>query len=383
MRALLAVVAIAVSCVGPSTFVSTPTPTASPTPAAATTAPPASPSATAAGDPVRANAAGPLRTDDILVANSWDVARIWLVDTTWTRPARAVVSWSYEEPYGPRSSWSRDGRVIVLSARGPAGRAAIYAVRTETAEVRVLASDASADLRDPVISPDGARVAYTRMPAADRNDGLWTVSVAGGSPGRIVEPAAADTRALGWSADGAWLALTHEGSFHVPSAVEVFIVAAMGGALRSTGAVAWPAPGSIAWHPRDPRLLLAASGAPTTIPESLIHHYDVRAASARLIYRGERRSIAHVSWHPSGERLLYAETVIGAENGQVISRDLAGNVTVLGESGRFLVGLRWAPDGRRVIAHGGGDDSVQGIVELGTRGGTTICLRSDDPALCI
>jgi len=90
-------------------------------------------------------------------------------------------------------SLSPDGRTVVTAwnraaARGEM-RTLLIAVDVATGERRVLVDDASGDLGNPVVSPDGQWVAYTRetistpyqAPAVE----LWVVPLAGGEPRRL------------------------------------------------------------------------------------------------------------------------------------------------------------------------------------------------------
>jgi len=95
------------------------------------------------------------------------------------------------------SDLSPDGRTVVTGWSVPVARGAqrthLEAVDVATGERRTLVVDAEADLGDPVISPDGRLVAYTRetlsTPHSAPRVELWVVGLDGADPHRV---------AVGW-----------------------------------------------------------------------------------------------------------------------------------------------------------------------------------------
>jgi Tol biopolymer transport system component len=69
--------------------------------------------------------------------------------------------------------------------------------------LRDFPADTTQWFMNPVLSPDGARVIYTRVERGGA-PGLWMSAVAGGAPVRLLKSAAAAGYAGSWSPDGKW-----------------------------------------------------------------------------------------------------------------------------------------------------------------------------------
>jgi dipeptidyl aminopeptidase/acylaminoacyl peptidase len=273
-----------------------------------------------------------------------------------------------------------------VAAPGRAGRAELSLVRTESGAIVTLHADGAADLRWPAMTPDGGRVAFARLlTSADpirRDDGIWVVDVAGGSPTRLVEPAGFTTRPIQWSREGDWLAFAPEAFAHETAPSPIHLVPDVGGAPRDTHLYAFPS--DVSWRSPEPRLLVGTSATPFGPNNSEIRTYDVARDAARLVYRSEGFRYIHATqWQPRSARALYIESGFPDGSARVISRDLGSGATTTLLESRFIETVWSAEDGSHAYALVGGDDSLAGIVELGSTRGTHICTRSDDPARCV
>jgi predicted Ser/Thr protein kinase len=88
-------------------------------------------------------------------------------------------------------SLSPDGRMVTFFRGGGyfLGSGQIYVKLLPDGESKQLTSDS--DLKyDPVFTPDGSRVAFTRLSIADASFDTWTVPVLGGTPARLMANAA-------------------------------------------------------------------------------------------------------------------------------------------------------------------------------------------------
>ncbi len=121
---------------------------------------------------------------------------------------------------------------MIFSAAGDRARVALYLLRPETGETRVLFEDPATIVISPRLSADGQRYAFTKYPADGGSDlGVWTGSTSGGDPRRIAVPSTGSNvpaMPLAWSADGSWLAFTRDVSI---DRTEVHLVPRDGGDL--------------------------------------------------------------------------------------------------------------------------------------------------------
>lgn len=97
--------------------------------------------------------------------------------------------------------------VFVTNEANGAGAEDVGLAAGDGSGVIVLTDSGAAD-RDPALSPDGARVAFTRTSASGQ-DGLWMVDADGDGEPRLVAPPPPDGRwgAPAWHPSGRWLAV--------------------------------------------------------------------------------------------------------------------------------------------------------------------------------
>ena len=131
------------------------------------------------------------------------------------------------------SSISDDGTVVVATwhtSAGSAIRSHLVRIDVATGERTVLVTEDDADLEDPVVSPDGAWVAYVSgsisSPEQAPRMTAWIVPTAGGSPRRLAEGWDRWPASLTWLPDSSGLLVTADEQGHSP----IFRVALEGSA---------------------------------------------------------------------------------------------------------------------------------------------------------
>lgn len=259
------------------------------------------------------------------------------------------------------------------------------------------------------VSPDGARIVYTRR-TVERNQyrtNLWLVAAAGGRPRRLTHGRWND-HSPAWSPDGAAVAFVSDrdeggAALHLirPDGGEAERVCA-----APTGAVAEPA-----WSP-DGKRIAFVGGAPearfwagdprdetarvirtvdwrddTGVRDHRSHLFVVTAragARPRQVTRGEF-DVAQPAWHPGGRRIAFAAAL--GEDADLWPARQVHEVAAGGGRPRPLTALAgrahlpaWSPDGRRLAFLGtdvpGAPSPAEDRVWV-LEGGTARCLTDE------
>lgn len=378
MRTLAIVVAavLASSCSGPAASgarTSTPSPTAS---AAPSPSAPASPSPTPSPDSspsarpgVTARGASLPAAYQLMAIRSDDVAgerrRLVALDLTgahrhveiasWQMPARMVNTW------GAAFSASSEGGRVAITATGTKGASALYLLDTATGRVRTLFDEAAEHASSPVLSDDGRRIAFLRLPVAQNASSVTETGIVAGATEdpaswrRVVAPQPPATMApLAWSADAKWLAF-----------VRLFIGGSVS-LVRSDGSetIEVGRGTDVHWRSWGPRLLV--SGPSNGGGGTGVWAYDVTSRTLRQIAApsDSRSTVSAARWHPLLERVLYVETTGPASPGVVWTRYADGRNSKVIARASFVFDVHWSSDGTRIYATFGGDDSTFSVGEL-------------------
>jgi Tol biopolymer transport system component len=112
--------------------------------------------------------------------------------------------------YDVAPSWSPDGKTIVFSSsrccatRSSTGAYAIYTITRNGGDLHRVFKDSASDI-NPSWSPDGARIAFVRLPVNGGSWMIWSVSATGTDPRQLTHDDRYDD-AVAWSPDGTRLA---------------------------------------------------------------------------------------------------------------------------------------------------------------------------------
>lgn len=317
-----------------------------------------------------------------LIGLRWaDAARLWLIDPRLGRTPELVAKWTPPNEVGSAFSASADRSRVVISAVAPSGASALFVIETRTGAIHSLVEDPAADLLGPVLSARGTTVAYTRRSrgtADARTDGIWSLPIAGGGPSRLVGAGSdGSPQALGWSADGAWLAFTDSGFLHAAAPQLIHVVGADGTRRASTGLS-----GAAEWYPVSIRLLITTNPPPHDTGLAQVASYDVASRAVGALYRTRAQGAALIAarWKPDGSRFAVIEVEPGAAESVVVVVAPDGAAERPAKAS-FLYDIFWSVSGD-VIALIGGDDSVVRIMNVTSGRTVQLCLRSDDPVRC-
>jgi Tol biopolymer transport system component len=299
--------------------------------------------------------------------------RLWLVDLDSKRAPVQVAEW--DAPAAPVGghSISADGRTVVVSAAGSRSRVALYLLRPETGETRVLFEEPGAIAISARVAPDGARFAFTKYPADGGSDlGIWWGATAGGELRQLAERTTTSNvpaMPLAWSADSALLAFTRE----LEDRTEVHLSARDGGSEIVVG------PGDRAsWRREAPQLLVAEISGRT----ARAYTFDLTTRKTVDVVTVERLAISVVEWHPSLPRFLYVESEGASReaSGGVWVRSADGSGAMRVDSGRVVFAPQWSRDGTVLSALSGGDDAIAPVLDLlSGRRIAILCRRGGTP----
>ncbi len=226
------------------------------------------------------------------------------------------------------------------------------------------------------VAPDGERVAYSSMEAAEPDaSALWVVGVDGSGRQRIAGDADGAILALSWSPRGDLIAYERRsvvgvrGELGRPRILAVRPDGGGAGLLYGRGDEAGGLP---VWSPDGLRLLgVEAAGGRVVVEPS--------GPVVRIPGAGTDSG----SWSPDGQQIAFPDLIEQADATRSVIRIAdrhGGPVANLARPGFSDTAPAWSPDGQRIAVVGQADDGALGIWLLdptGTSGATLIPLTGE------
>ena len=318
--------------------------------------------------------------------------RLLLIDPANKRASEVLRYDVNGQPRQVEFSASDDGRTLAVIAHPAENVGTIYIVRPE-------AGDATTRLQQegitkPSLSRDGKTLAYQRVSVDPAVHGVWLMDLPQGTSRRIVADevmrVGSPPLPLAWSHDGRWLAvMTNAGG---PGAERVAAVDATAGETHfdGTGAfvggLARTGPGGVFADWKDQRLLVTSSSGPLAGTRASVDLFDVASGTSRNLVRpAADRNVFGALWRPGAESYVVLEGPYNTGPGSPLDvqlRGLDGSSRSVFQSG-FLADLWWSPDGSKLYAWTGGDDSTGGIAEIFSGATFPFCLRGGSAPPCL
>ncbi len=138
---------------------------------------------------------------------------------------RRLVDWKSNES-AENGCWSPDGTKLAFTSDRN-GNDDIYVISAQAYPEHLVLADEGANLRNPVLSPDGKRIAY-EAELADHSGELRVFDIAGKRSGIVLKTDKADTSPV-WSPDGNWIAFQQ----YIGSNTEICVMHPDGGETRT------------------------------------------------------------------------------------------------------------------------------------------------------
>lgn len=210
-------------------------------------------------------------------------------------------------------SWSADGsQVAFVGSRGFSGKDGIYVVRPDGMGLHLLRGTGWG--ANPVFSPDGTKIAFSREDVDDLSTAVWVADASGGGARQVVEGRRGfDYVPSSFSPDGSTLAVTRESGYNPeePRAL-LFRLQGKGGSRLLARWASEPV-----FSPDGSQIVF--------VHQSLEHpqgfritHGDLHLMSAdgkvrRPLTHTRWISESHPSWDPSGQRIAFNSFRISKE----------------------------------------------------------------------
>lgn len=386
---------------------STPAGTVSPTPSPSATATAFGPRLTTGGITVRTAAARPSADFKYVATRESTGSMHWVVLLDLAgRRAHYVAEVEMAVPAGSEAtpavavSASADGRAVLLAATEPAGLTQLFHIAVESGQVRLLRELDQVSV--VAISPDGTRYAFTDLSQQAARHGLWVDAVAGGALRRVIASSPLSStgpaRPVAFSPSGDQLAA---GLSFGPGDSRIAIVDTRGAEARVegetiSGATVLAGVGTLDWRGAPGGLWAWRLGRDAFGGRTAVYSFDLRAsmpppappgyAQRTVIYDNfdvppDHFVLQTVDRHPDLQRFVTWEDNGFGGPGQIWVRTRQGGATKVADVGEG--GPRepwWSPDGSRLYAFRGEDDSVGTVVDVLT--GEVIvdyCIRNAGP----
>ena len=274
-------------------------------------------------------------------------------EASWTPPALQAIPTSQSNACINRESWLKALQAPPSLPTGLSGTLAIADLRSSDFqyEVSIARFDGSEQKSiglgfAPSLSPDGTRVAYMGPWIDGPADGLYITDLASGNTSRLPGTQTGDLNPL-WSPDGTKIAFTRgpaSGLAAAPGAYIVVVMDADGSDLRQLTDAAG-VNYAVAWMPDGDHLLYN-----TPIRDGVaLYNMDVQSGESSFMF--ENNMSGGVAVSPDGKRLAFEEKLPLDKFGLFVSKLDGSDRIQLGDGDPYLTTVpAWSPDGNWLIA---------------------------------
>jgi Tol biopolymer transport system component len=239
--------------------------------------------------------------------------------------------------------WSPDGSKIVFASMRE-GVSKLFTMNADGSGLTRLTNDDRGDM-DPVWSPDGLRIAFTRgRDTGPTTTELWVMNADGSNQLRLTDNTAYDS-GQNWSPDGTRLVF-RRGQFLSEQEVYVINRDGSGETLLALSDLLGGAP---RWSPDGTRIVFASALDGNT------ELYTVKpdgSGSTRLTTSSAPQLNVEPEWSPDGSMLAYSRCTIGLGGVQcqvyTIHSDGTGEANVSNDASVSEISAVWSPDGTRL-----------------------------------
>jgi TolB protein len=274
-------------------------------------------------------------------------------EAAWTPPELQTIATSQSTACITRESWLKALQAHPSLPTGLGGTLAISDLLPPDFQYEVsIASLDGSDLRSigfgfaPSLSPDRTRVVYIGPSVDGPADGLYITDLASGNTSRLPGTTTGDLNPL-WSPDGKKIAFTRgpsSGLIGAPGSYSVMVMNVDGSNVRQltdSSDVNY----AVAWMPDGDHLL---SNRPSRDGVAL-YNMDVQTGEASFMFEGNYNGSVAVS--PDGKRLAFEEMLPLDKYGLFVSNLDGSNRIQLADGDPYIVTIpAWSPDGNWLIA---------------------------------
>jgi Tol biopolymer transport system component len=246
--------------------------------------------------------------------------------------------------FAPAPDGPKEEKIVFSSVDAEAKKGGIVIMDADGTKRTVLTKEDAVDL-DPVLSPDGRRIAFVRLSKADKNADVWVMSADGKEPKKLTDlPAKTVAAGVSWSPDGKRIAYsTMVNAGGPPDNAAMMVMDADGKNAKGLGKGLLPA-----FSPDGKKVLFTAlGGAPMHEPRLAVMDADgknVKELTTTPALMG--------AWSPDGKKIVYvgATDLREAKPHLYVSNpDGSGAAPVTKDAGEMgELAPHWSADGKRI-----------------------------------